>query len=141
MDYRFGTRGDCSQVYDLICMLEDTKLPWDVFSRIWEKQMTSPDYLSLICEEDGTILGVLNLRFEEQLHHARYVAEIMELAVRPHLRGKGIGKALMTRACEISREKGCLQLEVDCNLIRTDAHRFYQREGMRKSHYKFSREL
>lgn len=141
MDYRFGTRGDCSQVYDLICMLEDTKLPWDVFSRIWEKQTTSPDYLSLVCEEDGTILGVLNLRFEEQLHHARYVAEIMELAVRSDLRGKGIGKALMTRACEISRGKGCLQLEVDCNLIRTDAHRFYQREGMKKSHYKFSMEL
>ena len=141
MHYRFGNNRDCPQIYDLICQLEQTRLPWDAFSRIWENQMASSAYLSLVCEEEGTILGVLNLRFEEQLHHARWIAEIMELAVRAELRSKGIGKKLFQWACEISREKGCLQLEVDCNLIRLDAHRFYQREGMKKCHYKFTREL
>lgn len=141
MIYRFGTLEDCPQIYELICQLEDTQLPYARFSRIWETQVGSPDHVSLVCEEDGMLLGVLNLRFEDQLHHADTMAEIMELAVRSGSRSRGIGKALITWAYEVAREKGCLQIEVSCNQSRVHAHRFYLREGMENHHFKFSHKL
>ena len=141
MTYHFATCGDCRQVHELICQLEEKQLSYEVFSRIWNVQRSSPHYLCLVCEEDGHLLGMVNLRFEEQLHHDGRIAEITEMYVRPSLRSKGIGKALIQRAYEISREKGCLQIEACCNQLRLQAHRFYLREGMKNYHFKFTRNL
>lgn len=141
MNYRFATHGDCRQICDLICELEEKQLSYEDFSRIWIRQRNSTDYLCLVCEENGILLGLLNLRFEEQLHHNRRIAEIMEMYVRPSLRSKGIGKELIRQAYDISREKGCLQIEACCNQLRLQAHRFYLREGMKNYHFKFTRNL
>lgn len=137
--YRNATTGDCAGIYDLICQLEDTKLPFEPFSSIFKDQLTSRRHRFLVCELDGRVAGVLHLRIEEQLHHCGRIAEIMELAVAPHCRSQGIGKELLSLACQAAEEAGCQQIEVACNKLRTDAHRFYQREGMNNFHYKFSR--
>ena len=65
MTYRFATCGDCRQVHELICQLEEKQLSYEVFSRIWNVQRSSPHYLCLVCEEDGHLLGMVNLRFED----------------------------------------------------------------------------
>ena len=109
MNLRYGLQDDCRRIYDLICEMEEKVLPYDHFSRIWEKQIANPDYISLVCEEDGTVIGVLNLRLEEQLHHTQLVAEIMEMAVKAEYRSSGIGKALIRWAYQIAQEKGCLR--------------------------------
>ena len=41
----------------------------------------------------------------------------------------------------IAKEEGCARLEVDSNQKRVDAHRFYEREGMRKTHFKLVKSL
>lgn len=81
---------------------------------------------------------MLNLRFEEQLHHADWIAEIMEFVVDPSCRSKGIGAGMFEEVCRIARERDCSQIEVACNQLRTDTHRFYLRHGMKNYHYKFS---
>lgn len=141
MTYRFGTHEDCHQVYCLICELEGKQLPFEPFCRIWEKQMNNSDYISLVCEENGILLGVLNLRFEEQLHHTALITEIMEFSVKTGLRSKGIGKALLQWAYQIAKDKGSLQIEASCNQLRVHAHRFYLREGMKNFHFKFTHNL
>ncbi len=83
--------------------------------------------------------AVLNMRLEEQLHHAEHIAEIMEFAVENIFRNQGIGKAMLEQACLIAEEHGCSQIEVACNQLRENAHRFYLREGMQNFHFKFSR--
>ena len=87
------------------------------------------------------IRGMLNLRFEYQLHHAARIAEIMELVVAAQCRNKGAGKLMLNEACRIAKENGCIQIEVACNQLRKDTHRFYEREGMKNYHYKFSKPL
>lgn len=69
------------------------------------------------------------------------IAEVLELAVASAHRRKEIGKELLARASQFAKETGCLQIELTCNHIRKDAHRFYLREGMRNSHFKFSKVL
>ena len=46
------------------------------------------------CEHDNDIIGVSNLRFEEQLHHSECIAEIMEFAVDKTYRKQGIENAI-----------------------------------------------
>lgn len=138
---REATSADCQVVYDLICEMEETELPFKVFRCIYFKQVTNPRYECLVYEEQGRVLGVINIRYEHQLHHAASIAEIMEFSVNASVRSKGIGKLLFDAACDHARNSGCIQIEVACNQLRTKTHRFYEREGMNNYHFKFSKLL
>ena len=141
MLYRKADLRDCKKVYALICELEGRELPYAEFREIYCEQMDSERHYCLIAEENDEILAVLNLRFERQLHHSEWIAEIMEFAVHSACRSRGIGKKMLEKAAQIAEAQGCAQVEAACNRLRTDAHRFYLREGMQKSHYKFSKRL
>ena len=132
---------DCEKIYNLICELENTVLPFSRFKDIFSDQLNSSRYYCLVCERDNDVIGVLNLRFEKQLHHAECIAEIMEFIVDHGFRTRGIGKSMLERACQVAKEYGCSQIEVDCSQLRIEAHRFYCGEGMSNSHYKFSKLL
>jgi len=133
--------GDCEAVYRLICEMEGKELAYDRFSSVYREQLDDGRYSCIVWEEDGAVLGMLNLRFEKQLHHAAAIAEVLELVVAPACRGQGAGKKLLETACRTAAEHGCVQIEVACNQLRADAHRFYLREGMNNYHYKFSKPL
>ena len=132
---------DCEAVYRLICDMESRTLPYERFSEIFRNQLGREDFCCLVEEEDGRVITALNLRFEEQLHHAERIAEIMEFSVDPGYRNRGIGKQMLDAACSAAKDRGCTQIEVACNQLRTDTHRFYLREGMHNFHYKFSKSL
>ena len=141
MLYRKATLADCEKVYSLICALEGRKLPYASFCEIYCEQLNSASYYCLLAEKDANILGVLNLRFEKQLHHSECIAEVMEFVVDSACRGRGIGRQMLEKAAQIAEEHGCVQMEAACNQRRMETHRFYLREGMDNSHYKFSKRL
>ena len=111
------------------------------FQNIFYHQLNNNHFYCLVNDNGDHVIAILNLRFEEQLHHTEYIAEIMEFAVEAAFRNQGIGKAMLEEACKIAREHGCSQIEVACNQLREDTHRFYLREGMHNFHYKFSKSL
>jgi GNAT superfamily N-acetyltransferase len=57
------------------------------------------------------------------------VALLDELYVRPDLRGRGTGTALLGRACDIVRERGARLFEVNVDEGDAGARRFYERHG------------
>ena len=97
--YRRAVASDCKRIYDLICEMENKKLPYDKFCAIYQKQLRDSKYYCLVCEYDGDVIGVLNLRIEEQLHHAERVAEIMEFIVDAKYRKHSIGKEMFMQIC------------------------------------------
>ena len=139
--YRKSKLGDCQIIYFLICDMENKKLPYDRFVEIYNSQLADERYYCLVCEHDGIVIGALNMRFEEQLHHAAKIAEILEFVVASDYRSFSIGKKMFAKGCEIAQTKGCIQIEVACNQLHTDTHRFYIREGMYNFHFKFSKLL
>ncbi|MDW2796898.1 GNAT family N-acetyltransferase [Clostridium boliviensis] len=141
MKYRKSDLDDCKAIYSLICELENRELPYERFCTIYRKQLSDCNYYCLVCEQDDIVIGVLNIRFESQLHHAEHIAEILEFAVSNTCRSKGIGKELFSQSCEIAKDNGCSHIEVACNQIRKNTHRFYMREGMHNLHFKFSKRL
>jgi PhnO protein len=138
---RNGTLDDCMAVYSLVCEMENRALPFDRFSEIFQSQMEDPNYQFTVYEEDGAVVGFINVRFEYQLHHAKRIAEVLELVVAPERRRQNIGKHLLSEALQAARERGCLQIEVACNQARKDSHRFYLREGLNSTHFKFIKRL
>lgn len=138
---RKSEKKDCRAVYDLICDMENKQLPYVVFEEMYQNQLMREDMYCLIREKDGKVTAMLNLRFEEQLHHCEKIAEIMEFVVDAGYRNAGVGKEVLAEACKVALENGCSQIEVACNQLRKDTHRFYEREGMHNFHYKFSKRL
>ena len=75
------------------------------------------------------------------MHHAERIAEIMEFAIDSSYRNRGLGSKMFAKACQIAKDHGCIQIEVTCNQLRINTHRFYLKAGMSNFHYKFSKSL
>ena len=135
---RIALPTDCKDVYSLICEMEEKELPYGEFERIFMAQRADEGFTCLVCEEGGKTVGCINLRMEQQLHHAARICEIMEMSVASGFRSKGVGRMLFDAACAEAKAKGCVQIEVCCNQLRTKAHHFYESCGMNNFHYKFS---
>jgi PhnO protein len=104
--------------------MENKELPYDKFKKIHYSQINDSHYYCLVCKQDGMVIGTLNIRFEEQLHHAKRVTEILEFAVDTTCRSIGIGKEMIFQSCQIAKDNSCSQIEVACNKLRKDTHRF-----------------
>jgi GNAT superfamily N-acetyltransferase len=89
----------------------------------------SHDAVVLVASDDGALIGFLT--GYQDLHSVRYGyrAWVEDFAVDPERRSQGVGKALLDAAKAWARERGATHLELDSALARTDAHRFYEREG------------
>lgn len=129
---------DCDDVYALICEMREEQLDYYAFSMIYKVQLRDKSYAHFVCEQNGETVGVLVLRLEYQLHHAARVAEITELAVKSGFRSQGIGGELFAAAKKYSASNNAVILEVASGKARTDAHRFYEKNGMTLSHFKLS---
>lgn len=84
-----------------------------------------------VAEIDGTVAAWIHIKLEDALESDTY-GEIRGLIVGDGSRGRGIGLELMRAGEAWLRELGIPRLRVRSNIIRADAHRFYEREGFRK---------
>lgn len=132
---------DLSGIYALVCELEETSFPQEIFAWGLNTMLADASHLLLVAEAQEKIVGLLHLRMEFQLHHCGKVAEIMELIVSNAVRSQGIGAALLHAAREQAIQHSCIQFEVTSNQKRKNAHRFYQREGLEQTHVKLTEAL
>ncbi len=138
---RHATMSDCPAIHRLACALEQEELDPAVFARICAEQLARPDMACIVCEEEEGVAAFINLRFEWQLHHCERICEIMEFVIASVLRSKGLGSHLFAEVCAEAERQGCTQIEVASSRLRTETHRFYERQGMEKSHCRFSMRL
>ncbi len=125
-------------VYQLISELEECEFPESEFRQIFDEILNSSHHCIFLYENNSEIMGLLHLRLENQLHHCGKTAEIMELIIKNGYRSEGIGGSLFNAAFEYAVKQNCVIFEVTSNRKRADAHRFYQKNGMEHSHYKFT---
>lgn len=97
----------------------------------------SHDACVLVADDGGELVGFCT--GYQDLHSVRfgYRAWVEDLAVDPARRSEGIGKALLDGMKGWARERGATHLELDSAEPRTDAHRFYEREGAQYRSYSF----
>lgn len=83
----------------------------------------------LVADDGGELIGFATTYLD--LDSVRYGLRcwVEDLAVDPGRRSEGVGKGLLDMAKEWAAERGATHLELDSGETRTDAHRFYEREG------------
>jgi GNAT superfamily N-acetyltransferase len=98
--------------------------------------------VELVAERAGVTVGWLDLGEVHALHDGRGFL-IHGLVVDGAQRGRGIGRALLQAAEAWARAHGGATLRVRSNVVRGDAHRFYEQNGYRrlKSQHLFERRL
>lgn len=77
---------------------------------------------------DGRVSGFIHIYFHTSLVIDPLV-EIGSLVVDQDYQRMGIGKALLTAAEEWAKKACCRQIRLHSNIIRIEAHKFYQAQG------------
>ncbi len=125
---REATAADAAALAALSTQLGYPAQPGEAAERL---SALGPAGAVLVAEEDGTVLGwihVCGVRFFQ----SPPFAEIGGLVVDAAARGKGVGKLLVQAAVRWAAEQGYGKLRVRSNMVREDAHRFYEREGFQR---------
>jgi GNAT superfamily N-acetyltransferase len=86
---------------------------------------------------EGKVGAVAGFRTMEMLYCGR-ILSVDDLVTDEAMRSKGLGKSLLDWLTREARSLGCGQLHLDSGLHRTDAHRFYEREGLKKTAFHFA---
>jgi GNAT superfamily N-acetyltransferase len=92
-----------------------------------------PDEVLLVYELDTEVVAFLSLHFIPQIAVSGDFARISYFAVKDGARSHGIGQQLEAHITRLARERSCDRIEVHCHTRRTDAHRFYERQGYDES--------
>lgn len=96
----------------------------------------------IVGEVDGEIVATYQLTLISGLSlSAARRAQIESIRVASHLRGQGIGAALMNDAEERARAAGASLIQFTTNKIRDRAHDFYRRCGYADTHLGFKKPL
>lgn len=126
-----------NDIYKLICELEDEVIDKEAFSNVYTANLNNPNIYYLIAIQNMEIVGFASLHIQILLHHSHKIGELQELIIKHGTQGHGVGTSLFNHIKQKSIDSGCLQLEVCCNKNRTQSYRFYEKQGMRSTHYKF----
>jgi GNAT superfamily N-acetyltransferase len=131
MKVRSATAADSLQISALCDQLGYPASSEQVAQRIKAIQHQDDHTLLIAQGPDSNLLGWVHI-FLRPLVVAELEAELGGLIVDDRYRGQGIGKLLMRHAELWSSEKGCQALRLRSNIIRKNAHAFYERIGYEK---------
>lgn len=96
---------------------------------------SDPHQLLAVMEEDGRIVGTLQISFLAGLSRKGAMrGQIEAVRVAANRRGARLGEKLIEWAIGQCRECGCGMVQLTTDKSRTDAHRFYDRLGFTASH-------
>ena len=122
---RDGTPADIDAMYALDLLCFDKPFRFDL--RSMRKYATHPEAIVLIAESDGEIRGfiVVNPSRRKALHSA-YVTT---LDVHPHVRRRGIARALVAEAERRAAATGAVSMQLHVFTGNMDAIGFYESVG------------
>ncbi len=87
------------------------------------------DHAIWVAESEGGIVAGWIHVFVKQLLESDREAEIGGLVIDENLRGQGVGRALVERAERWAKARRLQSVYVRSNIVRNDAHAFYQKLG------------
>jgi GNAT superfamily N-acetyltransferase len=99
------------------------------------------DTASLLAEEEGRLVGFISLEFRDRLNQVSTQAWIPDLIVTDAARGRGAGRALLQKAFELARARGCWSVTLESGYQRQVAHQLYRSAGMTQDGFYFTLRL
>jgi N-acetylglutamate synthase-like GNAT family acetyltransferase len=91
-----------------------------------------------VCEENGTILGLLGFRIRENIEEVSRFGEISTIVVDQEEKRRGVGRFMMDYAEKLAREMSCKGTWLVSGFAREkEAHLFYKQLGYQPTGYRF----
>ena len=107
----------------------------EIYVKAFEEIDADKNNELIVAEKDGEIVGTLQITFTPSISfQGGKRATVESVRIDEKQRGQGIGKELMKWAINRAREEKCFSMQLTTNAERTDAHRFYENLGFKKSH-------
>jgi GNAT superfamily N-acetyltransferase len=123
---------------DKLGAARETPAQLDRYYIAFDEIIEDPNQELVVAELDGAVVGTFQMTFIRHLSHgAGKVAQIEAVRIAAALRGRGLGAEMMRWAIERARAAGCVRVQLTSNKERSEAHRFYERLGFRRSHEGF----
>ncbi|URC13416.1 GNAT family N-acetyltransferase [Flavobacterium sp. B183] len=129
---------DLDFVYQAINELENEVLDFEVFSQIFDENISNPKNLYLIAESEIEGLGFISFHTQNLLHHCGLVGEIQEFFIHQNYRGKGIGRQLINEILQYADRNNLKSIEVTTNKRRVENVLIYENLGFGLTHNKFT---
>ena len=104
------------------------------------RAMQADGYALAFASAAGQVVAVAGFRTKRTLFCDRFLY-VDDLVTRAADRSRGYGRVLLEWLEQRARQDGCAKLDLDSAMHRTDAHRFYQTNGVAIAGYHFSIEL
>lgn len=124
MSIRDAAPGDASRIAELAVQLGYPCDARQVQGRL-EEILADPSQRVLVADLlNGGVVGWMQM-FLYQVVQSDPRVEVAALVVDEACRGRGVGKALMSRAEEWARLRGCRGVSLRSNVVRQGAHDFY----------------
>ena len=140
MNIRLAYSKDAEAIQNLIAQLGFSH-SYEFISTKLEKLLDSPNDQIFVYEDHATVKGLITLHFSVQLAFEGDFMSIGYLVVDENSRGQEIGKQLEEFATQVAKDRSCSLIEVYSQVKRTDAHRFYERQGYTVAEKFFSKSL
>lgn len=101
----------------------------DVFAERFRRQLARDDVLAYLAGGVDEPCGFALLTLRPTPYSDGPLAQLEELYVRPELRDRGIGGAIMAEAMREALARGCGEMMINVDEVDTDTRRFYERLG------------
>ncbi|HUU12152.1 MAG TPA: GNAT family N-acetyltransferase [Terriglobia bacterium] len=118
---------DAERIAALATQLGYPSTPAQVASRL-ERLLRDDEHAIFVAAQSALVVGWVHV-FEKHLLESEPEAEIGGLVVDENHRRAGAGKLLMERAEEWARSRGLKSVYLRSNVIRKEAHAFYEKLG------------
>jgi len=133
MDYRIGNMNDLTGILELYKQLENSNgssFTVNEANKIWDENIENNNIKYFIAKEENKILGSLYICIIPNLsNNGKSIGFIENVIIDEKYRNKGIGKKLMEMAVEYAKENNCYKVTLQSGIIRTEAHKFYEKIG------------
>ncbi|WP_322816992.1 GNAT family N-acetyltransferase [Chloroflexus sp.] len=128
------TDDEIAACYPIMCQLRPQLTQPEFVPRI--RRLMAMGYCLAALIDKNEVVAVAGFRFGENLAWGRFLY-VDDLVTDANRRSHGYGSALLNWLKQYALAAGCDQLHLDSGTWRKDAHRFYEREGMRLSSFHF----
>ena len=115
-----------------------TALPADYEGKM--KRVFADGARMCIAADQDAVRGVAVYRINENTFEGLHLY-VDDLVTDERQRSRGVGRALMEHLQDLARAAGCEATTLDSGTQRTQAHKFYFREGMVVSSFHFRKPL
>ena len=122
------TPDDLESVARLATQLGYPSTPEQVARRFGAIRAAPDSHVAVAVDESGAVVGWIHV-YGNRLLESEPDAEIGGLVVDESVRGRGVGTVLVAAAEAWARERGYPVVSVRSNIVRKEAHEFYQERG------------